>query len=259
MRRFVAFVVVAAGTGACGDTTAGKLCQPGDATVCGDGFQCLTFCDAATGPQSVCTPSFGSEAGDDFDNEALIDDKVTFGQLGNVRVFDGNLRIELSGVKGVALPLVEEVHGNLSVVGTDIECLSLPRLKTVDGRLTLELNEKLERNELASLQTAGDVIVTDNPALAELLWTSASRFAGDVVIDGNTSLDIVNFGSLQTVGGDFALRGDNLRQLHIDVLEDVAGCVDVEFAAGACAVPPALDGVTCCDATLRRDDCVGCP
>lgn len=249
---FATFVAVLAGAD-CGDTIAGKLCQPGDKSVCGEGFQCMTFCDAAGGPESICTPSFGAEAGESFANEALIDDKVTFGQLGNVRIFEKDLRIEAKGVRGIALPLVEEVHGNLSITGTDIECISLPRLNTVDGVFTIDLNAKLVKNEIDSLETAGGLVVTDNEKLAEMLLTSALSFGGDVIIDRNKALDFVNLESLQSVQGNFTMRSNTLSQLHLDVLDQVTGCVDIELDPGTCNAnePPALDGASCDGDALR--------
>jgi hypothetical protein len=253
-----ALVVVVALAAACGDTTAGKLCQPGDPDVCGEGFQCLTFCDAVGGPQSVCTPSFGAEVTTSFPDEALIDDKVSFGQLGNARRFEKNLRIEITGVKGVALPRVEEVVENLSVVATDVECLSLPRLVAVGGTLTIDLNGSLLRAELGSLQTAGGIVVTDNGALPRLLLTSATSVAGDVIVERNAALSLVNLESVRTVGGDLRASGPVLRRVDLDVLAAVDGCVDVELAAGNCATPPELDGVACCEGALRKADCAAC-
>ena len=241
---------------ACGDTTAGRVCQPGDNTVCGDGFQCMTFCDKDTGPESICTPSFGKEAGDTFANEALIDDKVTFGQLGNTRVFDKNLRIEVTNVKGVALPLVEEVHGDLTVTGTDVECLSMPRLKTVDGILTLESNKSLVRAELDAVERAAGLVVTGNASVARLIVPSLTSLAGDADVSRNALLDAVDLASLRSVGGDLVMQDNSLSHLHLDALADVAGCVEVEFDAGACTTPALLAGTSCSSAdVLARGTC----
>jgi hypothetical protein len=258
MKRAAVALLVALAT-SCGDTTAGKLCQPGDPTVCGDGFQCLTFCDADGGPQSICTPSFGAEAGDTFADEALIDGKVSFGELGNVRRFEKNLRIEVDGLKGVALPLVEEVVGDLAVVGTDIECLSLARLITVGGVLTIDRNDQLQKTELASLRNAGGLVVTDNALVSSLLLTSTTAIGGDVIVERNRSLAHVNLESLQTVDGAFTLRDDALSTVDLDVLDAVSGCVEVGYEQGKCATPPALAAVACCDDDLRRDGCAACP
>ena len=43
----VVVVAVAALTISCDDGAVGKQCQPGDTAFCGDGYQCLSFCDKA--------------------------------------------------------------------------------------------------------------------------------------------------------------------------------------------------------------------
>lgn len=245
---------------ACADTPVGTRCQPGDREFCGEGFQCLTFCDATTGPESICTPSFGAEAGDTFPNEGLIDTKPAFGELGNVRRFEQNLRIEIQDVKGVALPLVEEVAGNLSIVATNkLECLSLPRLTTVGGVITIDLNEELVTNDLGALEAAGGLIVTDNPKIEEMVWSSVTSFAGDVIVSRNRALHFMNMESLTRVDGDFIITNNAIDRLDLDVLGEVSLCVDVAYDAGACSEPPALADVECCNAAVRRSGCAACP
>jgi hypothetical protein len=251
-------VVALALAAACAEPPAGRPCQPGDDAFCGEGFQCLTFCDAAGGPDSICTPSFGVPAGDEWSDQGLIDGKTAFGELGNVKRFARDLRIEIREVKGVALPRLEEVEENLSIVATDLECLSLPRLTRVGGVVTIDLNDALARIEIAALETAGGLIVTDNRVLPELLPTALVDVAGDVVIERNRAVSLINLESLATVGGDLTAAGAGLRRVDLDVLGRVDGCVRIDFADG-CAEPPALDGTTCCGDVLRGGTCPDCP
>jgi hypothetical protein len=237
----VVVVVVVALASACGDTNAGRLCEPGDATFCGTGFQCLTFCDAASEPQSICTPSFGAEAGPTFSDEALIDGKPAFGQLGNVKHFTRDLRIVITGVKGVVLPLLEDVAGNIDVVGTDVECLAFPRLTNVAGAITIDKNAHLVKTELDALTTTHDLVVTNDVSLPTAQLPSLTSIAGDLTFTGDTAFTTLSAPLLTTVGA----------------------CIDVDFTSGTCALPPRLTNAACCSTAPEiiagGAACAACP
>ncbi len=261
----VVVVVVACAAAACGDTNAGRVCQPGDPAFCGDGLQCLTFCDKDTGPQSICTPSFGAEVHGTFDATGLIADRVSFGELGNVTTFAGDLAVEIKGVKGVALPLVEEVQGDLTIVGTDLECLSMPKLRRVGGLVKIDGNASLVRDELGKLANVGaarpapigegepSIIVTANALLPEVNWPSLADVAGGGIdVEDNDRLARIDFPQLAHVAGDVVLAGDRLERADLAALTGVDGCVHVAYADDtSCAdatdgtVDPALGGACC--------------
>src|SRR6185503_7283733 len=81
-------------------------------------------------------------------------------------------------MKGVSLPLLEEVSGDLIVTGTALECLSMPQLNRVGRTLVIDDNDSLARTDVAALVDVGlaadaegtspAVAVKDNGALQEL-------------------------------------------------------------------------------------------
>jgi hypothetical protein len=108
-------------------------------------------------------------------------------------------------------------------VGTGVQCLSMPRLVSVGGTLTIDANPVVVRSEIESLESAGGIVVTGNAALPSL-----------------------ELSSLRTINGELTVR-DNaaLKSIVMESLTTVTGCIDVSTAQ--CTEPPNLANASCCE------------
>lgn len=247
MRRLACIMAaVALGVLGCPVQPTGQLCLPGDTETCGKGYQCLTFCsaEAAPGgelpaPQSICAPAFGDPATGTLDAEVVISSRANFGQVANVREITQTLRVEIAGVAGVALPLLERIGGDLTIVASDVQCLSMPRLVSVGGIVTIDSNGDLARVDMPSLSEADGLQVQDNTALAGLAFPSLTILHADRihVIEENALVDF-DLERLAVVGGTLRVRGAEI--VSIDGFE--RGCLDVDRFDPQAVCPSPLGG-----------------
>ncbi len=223
MKRTITAAVGVFVVGSCAVSPVGKLCQPGDDAFCGEGYTCLTFCDGESGPESICAPAFGAPAGDDFANEAFVDGRVSFGELANVRHMQRSLRIEIADSLGVAFPLLEDVAGDLTIIGSGVECVSFPRLRQVGGLMTVDLNDALSVIEVQGVQSVGGLLVSDNGRLANFVMPQLTiAGAGGVIVEDNALLAEVNLETLTQVDGPLTVVGPALTVIDLDLL--VSAC-----------------------------------
>ncbi|KAH7325718.1 hypothetical protein B0I35DRAFT_421041 [Stachybotrys elegans] len=105
----------------------------------------------------------------------------------------------------VDMPVLDKVNGGLSFQSTSISRLILPRLRELNGSITVEDNDSLTTLGLPRLQQGGDIFISSNNQLRNITANGLTT-AGTIQINGAglTNLELFD---LQEVTGDFKVRG----------------------------------------------------
>lgn len=148
--------------------------------------------------------------GDVVSRDVAIRSDAEAAALAPIRVITGGLTVQLTELRSLSLPQLERIGGSLRVIDNPrLTRLALPALQAVDGDVTLRASglttvdcPQLGRVGSLALQllslarvtgfpalaeVAGEVRITDMPALASLELAPATR-AGDLTITANPVL-----------------------------------------------------------------------
>jgi len=129
---------------------------------------------------------------------------VTRVQLDGLASVGGDVVIEAAGM--VVLADLTEIGGDLVLMGNPAN-IQLPALQTIGGSLVVQdvAGDTLDLTRLATV--GGDVLVSDNTALATLSLLQLGEVGRDFVVTGNAALRVMATTSLSRVGRDFTVTG----------------------------------------------------
>ena len=234
----VAVVVVAASV-SCAAASFGKICVPADDNPCGDGLQCVSFCDGET-VTSICVDSPATDQPAQV-AAATVSSAADVAHLAHASVVSGDVNVAAHTLSGVALSVLATIGGGLRVATNNgaLTCAAFDALTSVTGDVVVDDNAKLATLTAPLLHDVHGLQLSGGSSLAELALNSVVAVgAGGVVINGGDGLKRLKLESLERVDGPLVITGSAYDDVGIDRLQ----CVSQPS--------PRLDAATCAAASL---------
>jgi len=212
MKRYLAILILLT---ACGDDASAP-----PASVDSDA-------DADSGAPDVGSPGDGGTQRS-FPGDYTIENAEDAEFIAAFAEITGTLTVRAPDLEALSLPRLESLGGGLRLSGSgDLTDVDLPILTTVGGSVSIVGNRSLaDLDGLAALERAGEITVSDSPAVEEIVWPNLVAVGGSLVFgvssrNSNTGLRRLELAGLTDIDGTLQLAGNS--ELHTVSLDALAG------------------------------------
>jgi hypothetical protein len=222
-----------------GVATGGAIGSGGEPTATG-GAPEPTDCPELVGPE----PDL--DDGGVYDGDLVIGSSAELEALGTYSVITGNLTIGGSGTPGgatiqeVDLSHLREVGKDLTIRGTGLTDLELPRLERVTGQLWVSLNLELLEVRMPELASVQDLYLDTDTKLVRSEFPKLEEVSGTLYIHRNIELVSWGLDALHSVGSVTITANASLPQCLVDAFNENTGMMASSEATGA-GSPPICD------------------
>ena len=153
---------------------------------------------------------------------------LSLGALGEV---GGALRLQPEAAPTIDLPALLTVGGSADLSAAAATTVDAPLLESVGGQLSFGPSGVLEAVSAPALQTAGSLLIAEDPALTSLDLQALASLGTDLSLRSLFSLpDLSGLSGLRTVGGGVFISGNTaLTSVSgLGLVESVGGDVRIE-------------------------------
>lgn len=141
--------------------------------------------------------------------DLAVHDAAEMAALAGITVMTGSLTVDGTALGELVLPRLVQVYGAIEVKdNAALVRVSLPALQSVDGRLVLAQDPALTAIEVPRLRQLGGLVLDGDPALRDLGALAALReVAGDVQITHDDALAELTL-AIGRIGGGLTIDGN---------------------------------------------------
>jgi hypothetical protein len=147
--------------------------------------------------------------GDELARDVAIQSAADAAALANIAVIDGSLTVDGTALAELALPRLVQIRGAVVIVHDDqLAAISLPALQAIDGGFVVEHDPELASLDLPALRRTGGLSVVGDAQLADLAdLAQLAEVRGDVRIADNERLGRAGL-PLRRIDGSLTIEGN---------------------------------------------------